>query len=107
MEKVTILYDRMLKRIILGEDEELYVKGKFVSLKTVEATVLKEFLKETSGIRKRLTEVDILTSKRNILRKLDPKIIREILEILVKKGILEYEKITIQEQPIDVFKIKI
>ncbi|MBA7497192.1 hypothetical protein ES702_07803 [subsurface metagenome] len=101
-----ILYDRMLKRIILGE-EELHIKGRFVSLRAMEAAVLKEFLKETSGVKKRLTEVDILTLKRNILRKLDPKLIREILEILVKKGILEYEKITIQGQIVDVFKIKI
>lgn len=102
-----ILYDRMLKRIIFREDNELYIKGRFVSLRAVEVAVLKEFLKETSGVRKRLTEVDILTLKRNILIKLDPKVIREILEILVKKGIMEHEKITIQGQIVDVFKIKI
>jgi len=102
---VKIFYDRISKRIILG-GEELCVKKRFVSLRTVEATVLREFLKETSGIKKRLAAADLLVLRKIILRKFDLEMIGEILGSLVKKGILECEKIIIHDQTVEVFKIK-
>ncbi len=102
---VMIFYDRISKRIILG-GEELCVKKRFISLRTVEATVLREFQKETSGIKKRLAAADLLFLRKIILRKFDLETIGKILGSLVKKGILECEKIIIHDQTVEVFKIK-
>ena len=102
---VMIFYDRISKRIILG-GEELCVKKRYISLRTVEATVLREFQKETSGIKKRLAAADLLFLRKIILRKFDLETIGKILGSLVKKGILECEKIIIHDQTVEVFKIK-
>lgn len=102
---VKIFYDRILKRVILG-NEELCVKKRFVSLSAAQATVLREVQKETSGIKKRLTAEDLLILRKIILRKFDLEMIGSILKTLVKKGILESEKITVQDQTVEVFKFK-
>ena len=102
---VKILYDRISKRIILG-GEELCVKKRFVSLSVTQATVLREFQKETSGIKKILTAADFLILRKNILRKFDLETIGNILRVLVERGILECEKITVQGQTVDAFKLK-
>jgi len=102
---VKIFYDRISKRIILG-GEELCVKKRFVSLSVTQATVLREFQKETSGIKKRLAAADLLFLRKIILRKFDLETIRNILRVLVERGILECEKITVQGQTVDAFKLK-
>lgn len=103
--KVMVFYDRISKRIILG-GKELCVKKRFASLSIAQATVLREFLKETSGIKKRLAAADLLALRKIILRKFDLETIGDILRVLVERGILECEKITIQDQIVEVFKIK-
>jgi len=102
---VKIFYDRISKRIILG-GEELCVKKRFVSLSVTQATVLREFQKETSGIKKILTAADFLILRKNILRKFDLETIGNILRVLVERGILECEKVTVQDQTVEVFKLK-
>jgi len=102
---VKIFYDRILKRIILG-GEELCVKKRFVSLSVAQATVLREIQKETSGIKKRITAADLLVLRKINLRKFDLETIGDILRVLVERGILECEKITVQGQTVDAFKLK-
>ena len=102
---VKIFYDRISERIILG-GKELYVKKRFVSLSVAQATVLREIQKETSGIKKRITAADLLVLRKIILRKFDLETIGDILRVLVERGILECEKITVQGQTVDAFKLK-
>ena len=102
---VKIFYDRISKRVILG-GEELCVKKRFISLSVAQATVLREIQKETSGIKKILTAADLLILRKIILRKFDLETIRNIMRVLVERGILECEKITVQGQTGDAFKLK-
>jgi len=103
--KVKIFYDRISKKVILG-GEELCIKKRFISLSVSEATVLREFPKKTSGVKKRLTAADILILRKIISRKFDLEMIGDILRVLVERGVLESEEITIQDQIVEVFKIK-
>ncbi len=96
-------YDRKLKAIIL-RTEELAMKRRFVSLSAIETMVLRTVQKELSGFRKKITASDL--REKVILRCCDLDAIRNILRSLVKKRILEGEKITIQDKVIDVFKTK-
>jgi len=102
---VKIFYDRISKRVILG-GEELCVKKRFISLSVAQATVLREIQKETAGIKKILTAADLLILKKIILRKFDLETIGNILRVLVERGILECEKVTVQDQTVDAFKLK-
>jgi len=94
--KVKIFYDRISKKVILG-GEELCIKKRFISLSVAKATVLREFLKETSGVKERLTAADLLILRKIISRKFDFEMIGNILRVLVERGVLESEKITIQD----------
>jgi len=102
---VKIFYDRISKRVILG-GEELCVKKRFISLSVAQATVLREIQKETAGIKKILTAADLLILRKIILRKFDLETIGNILRVLVERGILECEKVTVQDQTVDAFKLK-
>ena len=103
--KVKIFYDRISKKVILG-GEELCIKKRFISLSVAQATVLREIQKETSGIKKRITAADLLVLRKIILRKFNLETIRNIMRVLVERGILECEKITVQGQTGDAFKLK-
>jgi len=103
--RVKIFYDRISKKVILG-GEELCIKKRFISLSVAQATVLREIQKETSGIKKRITAADLLILRKIILRKFDLETIGNILRVLVERGILECEKITVQGQTVDAFKLK-
>ena len=100
-----LFYDRISKRIILG-GEELCVKKRFISLSVAQATVMREIRKETSGIKKRITAADLLIQRKIILRKFDLETIGNILRVLVERGILECEKVTVQDQTVEAFKLK-
>ncbi|MBL7083621.1 MAG: hypothetical protein ISS41_08325 [Candidatus Aminicenantes bacterium] len=102
---VKLFYDRISKRIILG-GEELCVKKRFISLSVAQATVMREIRKETSGIKKRITAADLLIQRKIILRKFDLETIGNILRVLVERGILECEKVTVQDQTVEAFKLK-
>lgn len=102
---VKLFYDRISKRIILG-GEELCVKKRFISLSVAQAAVMREIRKETSGIKKRITAADLLIQKKIILRKFDLETIGNILRVLVERGILECEKVTVQDQTVEAFRLK-
>jgi len=96
-------YDRKLKAVIL-RTEELETGRRFVSLSAVETMVLRTVQEELSGFKKKITASDL--RGKLILRRCDLETIRNILRTLVKKRILESEKITIQDKVIEVFKPK-
>ncbi len=96
-------YGRKLKAIILRA-EELAMKRRFVSLTATEAMVLRTVQEELSGFKKKITASDL--REKVILRRCDLEAIRNILRSLVKKRILQSEKITIQDKVIEVFKLK-
>lgn len=96
-------YDRKLKAIILRA-EELAMKRRFVSLGATETMVLRTVQEEFSGFKKKLTASDL--REKVILRGCDMETIRNILRTLVKKRILNSEKIAVQDHIIDIFKRK-
>lgn len=96
-------YDRKLKAVIL-RTEELAMKRRFVSLSAVETMVLRIVQEELSGFKKKITASDI--REKIILRSCDLETIRNILRALVKKRILNSEKIAIQDHIVEVFKRK-
>jgi len=96
-------YDRKLKAIIL-RTEQLAIKRRFVSLSATQTMVLRTEQEEFSGFKKKITASDL--REKIILRRCDLETIRNILRTLVKKRILESEKITIQDKVIEAFKTK-
>ncbi len=96
-------YDRKLKAVIL-RTEELAVNRRFVSLSAVETMVLRTAQEEFSGFRKKFTASDL--REKTILRHCNMEMIRNILRALVKKRILNSEKITIQDHIVELFKPK-
>jgi len=96
-------YDRKLKALIL-RTEELAIKRRFVSLSATETMVLRTAQEGLSGFKKKITASDL--REKIILRRYDLETIRNILRTLVKKRILESEKITIQDKVIEAFKTK-
>lgn len=94
-------YDRKLKATILRA-EELAKKGRFVSLTATEAMVLRTVQEELSGFKEMITASDL--REKVILRRCDMEAVRNILRSLVKKRILNSEKIAIQDHIIEVFK---
>jgi hypothetical protein len=96
-------YDRKLKAIIL-RTEELAMKRRFVCLSSTKTMVLRTVQEELSEFKKKVTASDL--RRKFILRRCDLDAIRNILRSLVKKRILESEKITIQDKVIEVFKTK-
>jgi len=73
-------------------------------LSATETMVLRTVQEELSGFKKKITASDL--RGKLILRRCDLETIRNILRTLVKKRILESEKITIQDKVIEVFKPK-
>ena len=96
-------YDRKLKAVVL-RTEELAMKRRFVSLSAVETMVLRAAQEELSGFKKKITASDL--REKIILRSCDLEMIRNILRALVKKGILNSEKIAIQDHIVEIFKRK-
>ena len=96
-------YDRKLKAIIL-RTEELGMKRRFVSLNESQAMVLRTVHEELSGFKERITASDL--REKVILRGCDLEAIRNILRSLVKKRILNSEKIAVQDHIVEIFKRK-
>ena len=96
-------YDRKLKAVLL-RTEKLTINKRFVSLSAVETMILRTAQEELSGFRKKFTASDL--REKTILRYCDMEMIRNILRALVKKRILNSEKITIQDHIVEVFKSK-
>jgi len=96
-------YDRKLKVIILGT-EKLAMKRRFVSLSATETMVLRTAQEERSGFRKKFTASDLRENV--LLRGYDMEMIRNILRTLVKKRILNSEKVAIQNHIVEIFKLK-
>jgi len=96
-------YDRKLKAIIL-RTEELAVNRRFVSLSATETMILRIVQQELSGFKKKLTASDL--REKIILRGCDMERIRNILRALVKKRVLNGEKIAIQDHIVEIFKLK-
>ena len=96
-------YDRKLKAVIL-RTEELATDRRFISLSATETMVLRIVQEELSGFKKKLTASDL--REKIILRGCDMERIRYILRALVKKGILNSEKIVIQGHIVEMFKRK-
>jgi len=96
-------YDRKLKAVIL-RTEELAMKRRFVSLSATETMVLRTVQEELSGFRKKLTASDLRENV--LLRHCDMERIRNILRILVKKRILNSEKVAVQNHIVEIFKLK-
>jgi len=80
------------------------MKRRFVYLSATETMVLRTVQEELSGFKKKITASDL--REKIILRRCDLETIRNILRTLVKKRILESEKITIQDKVIEAFKTK-
>ena len=95
-------YDRKLKAIIL-RTEELPMKRRFVSLSATETMVLRAVQEELSGFKKVITASDI--REKVIFRGCDMERIRCILRALVKKRLLNSEKIAIQDHIAEIFKL--
>ena len=87
-------YDRRLKAIIL-RTEELTMKRRFVFLSATETMVLRTVQEELSGFKKKITASDL--REKIILRSCDLETIRNILRALVKKRILNSEKVAVQD----------
>ncbi|MBA7707258.1 hypothetical protein ES703_116127 [subsurface metagenome] len=96
-------YDRKLKAVIL-RTEELAMNRRFVSLSATETMVLRTVQEELSGFKKKITASDI--REKNILRGCDTERIRYILRALVKKRILNSEKIAVQDHIVEIFKLR-
>ncbi len=96
-------YDRKLKAIIL-RTEELAMKRRFVSLSATETMVLRTVQEELSGFKKKITASNL--REKVILRRCDMEAIRNILRTLVKKRILNSEKIAVQDHIIEIFKLR-
>jgi len=96
-------YDRKIKAVVL-RTEELAMKRRFVPLSAVETMVLRAAQEELSGFKKKITASDL--REKIILRSCDLEMIRNILRALVKKGILNSEKIAIQDHIVEIFKRK-
>ena len=96
-------YDRKLKAIVL-RTEELAMKRRFVSLSATETMVQRTVQEELSGLKKKITASDL--REKLILRSSDLEMIRNILRALVKKRILNIEKIAVQDQIIEIFKLR-
>jgi len=98
-----IYYDRKLKAIILTT-EEIVMKKRFVSLTAIETMVLRAVQEELSGFTKKITAADL--REKDILKRCNLETIRNILRSLVKKRILNSEKITVQDHIFEVFKLR-
>ena len=96
-------YDRKLKAIVL-RTEELAMKRRFVSLSATETMVLRTVHEKLSGFKKKITASDL--REKVILRRCDLETIRNILRTLVKKRILNSEKIAVQDHIIEIFKLR-
>jgi len=96
-------YDRKLKAIIL-KTQELSMKRRFVSLSATETMVLRTVQQELSGFKKKITASDL--RGKVSLRRCDLETIRYILRALVKKRILNSEKIAVQDHIIEIFKLR-
>lgn len=96
-------YSRKTKRILLVNNNPCMEKS-FVLLSAVEAAVLREIQKETSGINKSFTITDLVIRK--TLRFCDLEAIRSILKVLMKKRILDKEELESIGLKISVFKLR-
>ncbi|MBA7536137.1 hypothetical protein ES705_28399 [subsurface metagenome] len=96
-------YDRKLKAIVL-RTEELEMKRRFVSLSAAQTMILRTVQEEFSGFKERTTVSDL--REKVILRHCDMEAIRNILRALVKKRILNSEKIVVQDHIVEIFKRK-
>ena len=96
-------YDRKLKTIIL-RTERLAMKKRFVSLSATQTMVLRTVQEELSGFKKKITASDL--RGKVSLRRCDLETIRYILRALVKKRILNSEKIAVQDHIIEIFKLR-
>ncbi|MCK4648009.1 hypothetical protein KAT51_00655 [bacterium] len=101
--KFKFYYDRKVRAIIL-RTEELAVNRRFISLSATETMVLRTVQEELSGFKKKITASDL--REKIILRGCDMETVRNILRALVKKRILNSEKIAIQEYTVEVFKLR-
>jgi len=73
-------------------------------LSAVETMVLRAAKEELSGFKKKITASDL--GEKIILRCCDLETIRNILRALVKKRILNSEKIAVQDHIIEIFKLR-
>ena len=95
-------YNKKTRRILLGNNNPCMQS--FVSLSPVEAAVLQEIQKETSGINKSFNTTDLIVRK--TLRFCDIEAIRSILKVLMKKRILDKEELELIGLKISVFKLR-
>ena len=96
-------YDRKLKAIIL-RTEKLAIKRRVVSLSAAQTMVLRTVQEELSGFKKKISASDL--REKVILRRCDMETFRNILRALVKKRILNSEKIAVQDHIIEIFKLR-
>ncbi|MBA7622270.1 hypothetical protein ES703_29644 [subsurface metagenome] len=101
--KFKFYYDRKVRAIIL-RTEELAVNRRFISLSATETMILRTVQEELSGFKKKITASDL--REKIILRGCDMERIRYILKALVKKRILNSEKIAVQDHTVEVFKLR-
>jgi len=80
------------------------MKRRFVSLGATETMVLRTVQEELSGFKKKITASNL--REKVILRCCDPETIRNILRALVKKRILNSERIAVQDHIIEIFKLR-
>jgi len=100
---VKFLYDRKLKRVILG-GPELCSKPRFIPLSIAQAMVLRVIQKDPEEFKERIVPTDIAT--RIKLKRRNKKTIEKIMRALTKNRILAKRKLTFQGQTIEIFKLR-
>lgn len=100
-----LIYDRKERKITLGTNELLEHGDRYVVLTPWQAVIVNAVKKATARFTKNATVADLLLQEN--IKMCSQAIIRNILKPLVRKGIMEREEITIRDQTIDVFKLKI
>ena len=93
--------DRKLKAIV-ERTKELGTGRRFVSLSATQTMVLRTVQEELSGFKKKITASDL--REKVILKHCNLETIRNILRALVKKGILNSEKVAVRDYIIEIFK---
>lgn len=100
-----LIYDRKERKITLGTNELLEHGDRYVVLTPWQAVIVNAVKKATARFTKNATVADLLLQEN--IKMCSQAIIRNILKSLDRKRIMEREEITIRDQTIDVFKLKI
>ena len=101
--KFRIIYDKKDRKLILGDEEICRDSRRFKALSATQAIILKTIKNTLGKFKNSVTVSDLFF---NLDDSWNEKMILTVLRILIKKRILEEEKIDIQDQKISVFRLR-